>query len=289
MIENRRFTGASGSGLAAGVFRPASPRGVSALLLHGGGQTRHAWDKTARGLAQAGIHVTALDQRGHGGSDWIADGSYAFADFAADASAVADALARETGLRPVAVGASLGGIAALLAIGQRADVFAGLALVDVTPRLDPQGVANVRDFMGAKAGDGFASPQEAADAIAAYLPHRPRPKSLEGLRKNLRRRDDGRFYWHWDPRFLAGPRAVGAHDGALHAALEAAARGLRVPALLVRGLDSELVGAQEAAEFRALCPQAEFVDVAGARHMVAGDRNDAFAAAIVDFLLRRFG
>ena len=159
---------------------------------------------TARSLARAGIDAVALDQRGHGQSDWSAPGNYAFSDFAADVSLVAEALAGPAGRRPVLVGASLGGIAGLLAMGQRADVCAGLVLVDVTPQLDPQGVANVRSFMGANAQEGFATVEEAAAAIAAYLPHRPRPKSLAGLSKNLRLRADGRLYWHWDPRFLAG-------------------------------------------------------------------------------------
>ena len=286
--HSRVFAGSSGARLKASTFDAAAPLGLTALLLHGGGQTRHAWDTTARALARAGINAVALDQRGHGESDWIADGSYNFADFAADVTGVTDAIAAADGRRPVVVGASLGGIAALLAMEQRGDVIAGLVLVDVTPQLDPQGVANVRSFMGANAQEGFASVAEAADAIAVYLPHRPRPKSLDGLSKNLRLRVDGRFYWHWDPRFLVGPHPVGAHDADLLAALAGVARNASVPLLLVRGVESELVRDREVAEFRALCPQAEFVDVAGARHMVAGDRNDAFSGAIVEFLLRRF-
>ena len=240
-------------------------------------------------MAGAGVTAIALDQRGHGDSAWVDDGAYAFADFAADLCAVADAVAMQEGAAPVFVGASLGGIAAMLAMGQRTDVCSGLVLVDVTPWLDPNGVANVRGFMSARARDGFSSVQEAADAIAAYLPHRPAPKSLEGLRKNLRQRDDGRYYWHWDPRFLDGPRPVSAHDAALSQQLAAAVHRARVPMLLVRGQSSELVGAQEVAAFRALCPQAEYADIEGARHMVAGDRNDAFSAAVVGFFTRRFG
>lgn len=287
--RDRFYTGASGARLAASLFAPAGPSRVTALLLHGGGQTRHAWDKSARALARNGVAVVALDQRGHGQSDWLGDGRYGFADFAADVTAVADAIAADTGTRPVAVGASLGGIAAMLAMRLRPAVFAGLILVDVTPELDLQGVARVRNFMGANASGGFASVEAAADAIAAWLPHRPRPKSLGGLSKNLRQRDDGRYYWHWDPQFLKGPHPVDAHDGALRGQLQAALAATAIPVLLVRGLESELVRDKEVADFRAHCPAAECVDVAGARHMVAGDRNDAFAAAIVEFLARRFG
>jgi pimeloyl-ACP methyl ester carboxylesterase len=175
-----------------------------------------------------------------------------------------------------------------MALGRDPAVFAGLVLVDVTPRMDPAGVDHVQGFMRARAREGFATIEEAAEAIAAYLPHRPRPTSLAGLRKNLRHDPDGRWRWHWDPRFLDGPRSVDREREAVEQELTAAARSLVVPTLLVRGRSSELVSEAHAAEFRALAPRADYVDIAEARHMVAGDRNDAFTEAILDFLDRRF-
>jgi pimeloyl-ACP methyl ester carboxylesterase len=177
----------------------------------------------------------------------------------------------------------------LLALGETdAAPFSGLVLVDVVPRMDPGGVAHIQGFMRARAAEGFASVEDAAEAVAAYLPHRARPKSLDGLKKNLRHCKDGRWRWHWDPAFLDGPRPVGADFEAVERRLIAASHSLSVPTLLVRGGSSELVTAEAAREFLGWAPEAEFVDVADARHMVAGDRNDAFAAAIVDFLSRRF-
>jgi pimeloyl-ACP methyl ester carboxylesterase len=274
-----------GTILAAGAGASRPP----VLLLHGGGQTRHACVGTARRLAEAGFDAVAVDQRGHGDSAWAADGAYAFEDFAADARMLSGAVKRELGRKPVAVGASLGGIAALMALGRHPDAFAGLVLVDVTPRMEAEGVAQVQGFMRSKARDGFASIEDAADAVAAYLPHRPRPRSLDGLRKNLRHDADGRWRWHWDPRFLDGPRPVTTDGPRVEEELVAAARGLAVPTLLVRGRSSELVSEARANEFRALAPGADYVDIADARHMIAGDRNDAFTAAIIDFLARRFG
>jgi len=280
------FTGAAGNRLVADVFGETGP---SVLLLHGGGQTRHSWRETGRRVAASGSVAHALDQRGHGDSDWIADGSYAFPDFADDAAAVADALAARTGRTPVVVGASLGGIAALLAAGAAAQagrppVFSALVLVDITPRVDVEGVARIQGFMRAHAKEGFGSITEAADAVAAYLPHRPRPSSHQGLKKNLRLHGDGRWRWHWDPRFLDGPRPIATGRGEIEAALVAAARRIAVPALLVRGTSSELVTEEHAREFLELVPHAEYMDVTGARHMVAGDRNDRFSAAILGFL-----
>jgi pimeloyl-ACP methyl ester carboxylesterase len=282
---SRAFEGAQGNRLVAsemGVGRPV-------LLLHGGGQTRHAWSRTARRLAEAGWHAVALDQRGHGDSAWVADGAYAFPDFAADAAAVARQIAREQGQVPVSIGASLGGIASLLALREPGEpVFAGLILVDVVPRMNPRGVDHIQGFMRDRAHDGFASIEEAAEAVAAYLPHRPRPASLDGLKKNLRLDSNGRWRWHWDPRFLDGSRSVNKNWPAVEERLLAATAQLSVPTLLVRGGSSELVSPGAAADFLSLAPAAAYVDVAGARHMVAGDRNDVFADAILAFLRDRF-
>jgi pimeloyl-ACP methyl ester carboxylesterase len=156
--------------------------------------------------------------------------------------------------------------------------------VDITPRVDLGGVAKVTGFMREHARDGFASVEEAADAVAAYLPHRPRPASNEGLKKNLRLHDDGRWRWHWDPRFLEGrgPDSVDRPDR--ERALHDGAKSLKMPVLLVRGGSSELVQEEHVKEFLTLVPHASYADVAGARHMVAGDRNDQFSEAILKFL-----
>jgi pimeloyl-ACP methyl ester carboxylesterase len=159
-------------------------------------------------------------------------------------------------------------------------------LVDITPRVDLSGVEKVQSFMRAHAKEGFGSIAEAADAVAAYLPHRPRPRSHEGLKKNLRLHPDGRWRWHWDPRFLDGKRRVGSGSDQIEQGLVDAARRISIPTMLVRGASSELVHEQHAKDFLELVPHASYVDVGGARHMVAGDRNDQFANAIKSFLVR---
>ncbi|MBV9261905.1 MAG: alpha/beta hydrolase [Pseudolabrys sp.] len=279
------FSGAARNRLMADVYGES---GLPVLLLHGGGQTRHAWRKTAEEIAQSSRTAYALDQRGHGDSDWIESGAYSFDDYAADAGTVARTLVERSGHKPVVIGASLGGIAALLAANnkKKGDAFAALVLVDITPTVDLSGVAKVQGFMRAHARDGFGSIAEAADAVAQYLPHRPRPRSHDGLKKNLRLHPDGRWRWHWDPRFLEGPHRIDDGRMKVQQELKAAAAGLRIPVLLVRGGSSELVQETHAQEFLALAPHAEYADVSGARHMVVGDRNDQFSAAILEFLSR---
>jgi len=316
-------------------------RGV-VLLLHGGGQTRHSWRRTGERMAAHGWSAIALDARGHGDSAWDPARNYSHLAMADDL----DEIVRQLGEPPVLVGASMGGITALVAQARAPRLGRALVLVDITPKLEPAGIRHIFEFM-TSAPDGFGSLEEAADAIAAYNPNRKRPANLDGLKKNLRLRD-GRWHWHWDPAFMqireearrelgddvlepAAPPApgglgvVGAADTAAVSAagsgaaavgtagsgaaagsdtggpdadefvrkadlavqsdnLRAAARSVRVPVLLVRGKQSDIVSEEGAAELLALIPHAEYVDVAGAGHMVAGDDNDVFAGRLGDFL-----
>ena len=174
----------------------------------------------------------------------------------------------------------------MLAASERPDAFGAVVLVDITPRMEQSGVDRILSFMGERSAAGFASVEEAADAIARYMPGRPRPSTNDGLAKNLRQRDDGRWYWHWDPRFVSGPLAVDSVVDERVDALEAGLAKLDCPILLVRGSRSDLVSERAVADFRAAVPHADYVDIAGAGHMVVGDRNDAFAGAVLDFLDR---
>jgi pimeloyl-ACP methyl ester carboxylesterase len=258
--------------------------GSPVVLAHGGGQTRHSWGATAEVLAAHGHRVVSIDLRGHGDSSWDPDGDYSMAAYRNDAVAVVDWI----GSQVAWVGASLGGMTGLHAVDAAPGSFSALVLVDITPRPASAGVNRILEFMGKDAANGFASLDDAADAIAAYQPHRPRPTDLSGLSKNLRRGDDGRWRWHWDPAFL-DMRTGGSSEHARdlhHGELESIARRLVLPVLLVRGKLSDLVTESEVAEFLDMVPHAQFVDVADAAHMIAGDKNDVFTDAVVEFLDR---
>jgi len=269
--------------LAADTYGPTD--GPPVVLFHGGGQTRHAWGGTARLLGDKGWRATTVDLRGHGDSDWAGSGDgsgYTLDEFAADVRTVAAVQTRP----PVLIGASLGGLSSLVAIGEapaRTTVATGLVLVDVAPRLEEKGIERIAEFMLGNL-DGFATLEEVADAVAAYNPHRPRPTDLSGLRKNVRLRDDGRWYWHWDPAFLLGGRHDETRSVRNEDRLEDAARAVTVPTLLVRGRQSDVLSEEGARNTLRLMPRARLVDVGGAGHMVAGDRNDAFNDAVLGFL-----
>ena len=277
--------GAGGLPLAAESI--GAPSAMPVLLAHGGGQTRRAWRRVMGDLADAGFYVVAFDMRGHGDSCWSALGAYEMRDFAADLVAIVSKMDR----RPALVGASLGGLAGLIAEGDLAKgSFASLTLVDIAPRMEPDGVMRVVGFMEEHVDNGFASPEAAAEVIARYMPHRRKRDAGEGLRHYLRQKQDGRFYWHWDPAFIrnimAAKRSHPDNQEQQSDALSKAAANLKLPLHLIRGASSDLVSDEAVSHLRQLVPHAEYTDIADATHMVVGDANDAFSAAILSFLNR---
>jgi pimeloyl-ACP methyl ester carboxylesterase len=265
--------------------RLGDPLASAVVFLHGGGQTRRSWGRAAAAVADRGWQAITVDLRGHGESDWAKDGDYRVISFAGDVLEVL----RHLPPRPVLVGASLGGFTSMLLAGELSpETVRAVVLVDIVPNMDPSGATRIHSFMADRMESGFDSLDEVADMIQEYNPHRPRPTDLDGLRTNLRR-GNGRWYWHWDPQFINGRSALPPIEVTeverLYAAVEEILRA-GVPMLLVRGQVSDLVTKERADEFLARFPEIDFVDVGGAGHMVAGDRNDLFAGAIVDFLAR---
>jgi pimeloyl-ACP methyl ester carboxylesterase len=271
-----RWPGAQGVSIAGDCW--GDPSGPLILLQHGGGQTRHAWKNVGETLGRAGYHAVAFDARGHGDSDWAPDGVYGQDIMVEDLRCVVAALGNR---RPVLVGASMGGGTSLVAVGEdRVDATA-LVLVDIAPQIEAEGVQKIQAFMNQKP-EGFDTLEEVAAAIGAYQPHRKPPKDLAGLAKNLRLGPDGRYRWHWDPRFMTLRREMDKRV----IRLEACARALVLPTLLVRGGLSDVLSEAGAQAFLQLCPHSEYVNITDAGHMVAGDRNDIFGNAVIDFLSR---
>ena len=225
------WLGAGGIRIAGDSWGPSD--GPLVLLQHGAGQTRHAWGGTGKLLGQAGYRAVAFDARGHGDSDWAPDGIYTQDVMVRDLECVVAALG---GRRPVLVGASMGGATSLVAVGEDHVDASALILVDIVPRVTAAGAGRIQAFMAQKP-EGFGSLEEVADAISSYQPQRTRPKSLDGLAKNVRLGTDGKYRWHWDPQYRSGTRDLERRMQRL----DACARRLQLPTLLVRGGLSDLV------------------------------------------------
>jgi len=274
----RRFHTPDGLTLAADVGGPSHASAV--ILLHGGGQTRHSWSGAMQHLIERGYFVVSYDARGHGDSDWSPHGDYSRKALASDLRAVLSTISGPVAL----VGASMGGITSFYAIGSaNYQIADALVLVDIALRPASAGVQKIQQFMTGHL-EGFATLGEAADAVTAYNPSRRRPSDPSGLMKNLRLREDGRLYWHWDPRMMEQPQRP--EPPSFTTELEGVANRVTVPTLLVRGGQSDIVDDDSVEHIRRLVPQTEVFEVPGAGHMVAGDRNDAFNEGVFAFLAR---
>lgn len=279
MHSERNYRSPDGVTLAADEAGP--DHAPTVILLHGGGQTRHSWSGAMKALVGQGYRVINYDARGHGDSGWTKTGGYSLDDRAADLETIAAGLTQPFAL----VGASLGGATAIHAVA-RGLRPAAIVLVDIVPKPEPRGIDRIVAFMRGTQ-NGFDTIDDAISAVAAYNPHRTRPSDPEGLRRNLREREDGRLYWHYDPRIVTAEPEKEHHAVVQQSAL-ALADHREMPMLLVRGLSSDVVSDDGIAAFRAIVPQLQVSDVSGAGHMVSGDRNDAFNSEVIAFLDRVF-
>ena len=272
-----KFKVSSGLNIAASSWgRDSDPL---VILLHGGGQTRHAWGETGEKLSQNGFYVLALDLRGHGDSDWHPNGEYGVDNYKKDIVSILKEIKKPAAF----IGASLGGMTSLSIAGDpelREKCWA-LVMVDIGLYPNLEGSQEIVEFMHS-GSEGFASIEEAAESVANYLPHRKRPRDNRGLEKNLRLKDDGRYYWHWDPRFLdSRPKDIPEDYKEKQKSF---AKVVETPTLLIKGAMSNILTQNEVDDFLKVITHSEFVEIKDAAHMVAGDRNDIFAVAAIDFL-----
>lgn len=272
--------GGQGNRIAIERFGPRD--GAVVILLHGGGQKRQSWQRSGTLLASEGWQVIAPDLRGHGDSDPAPDGDYGYNRLVEDLASLIEA----SGGNPILVGASLGGKIALAATAMLSPgTIRALVLVDAVPRSLEGGVARVAHILRTPSA-GFASPQEAAEMLAASN-GTPSAASDAGarLRRNMRVDEAGRWHWHWDPWFFDPSHGLGIQPALSR--LEDAARRVTMPALLVRGEHSDVTDASGAAALAMYIPHLQIEVIEGAGHMVVHDRNEAFNLTLLDFLRRR--
>lgn len=265
-----------GDGLSLAGEAFGDPAAPPVLFFHGGGQSRSAWRGSARRVAESGYYGVTLDLRGHGQSDWAADGDYHVSAFGRDAIALTSQFDRPVTL----VGASRGGQAAL--IGGAASAPGAVRLImlaDVAPDMRDDGVEGIRAFF-AESAEGFDNLDDAADALSRHL-GQPRLPDAGPLGRSMRRDVAGRWHWHWDP--ATGRREFLHPPGENQAVLAAAAR-VTCPVILIRAELSHLLTDAGVARFQTLAPQLDVRWAPGAHHMFTADRNDAFATELLDGL-----
>ncbi|HXJ81860.1 MAG TPA: alpha/beta hydrolase [Candidatus Methylomirabilis sp.] len=248
------------------------------LLLHGFSGHAHTWDTFARAMCDR-FHVLALDQRGHGDSDWAKDGAYRPDDHARDIRGLYERL----GLRAaVVIGLSMGGRNAIAFTAAHPARVERLVIVDIGPDIDPKGAERV-GRMAAEAPEAFGSVDEAVAYLRRYatLTSAAAEASLRyRVEHGVKALPDGRYTWKYD-RFLRDQRRKGA---APPVDLWPAARRITVPTLIVRGSESDIFSPETAKRMLELIPGSQFVEIPGAGHSVPAEAPEAFERAVRQFL-----
>jgi pimeloyl-ACP methyl ester carboxylesterase len=246
--------------------------GLPLLLLHGSAQTAHSWDEVAPDLARD-HHVIALDQRGHGDTDWAPEGTYSRQDFVEDVGAFLDHLGWPTA---TLMGLSMGGLNALAFTAERPERVRGLVMVDIAPRVERAGGEAIRSHLTMY---DFASFEDAVNSAHQFNPRRSLENIRDRLQHAMRQTPEGRWVYKFDPAIVARFRED--MEG-----LWTDVQRVRCPALLVRGSESPILAAESARRFRQECPGAAIAEVPGAGHSVMGDNPSGFLAAVRPFLER---
>lgn len=262
------------------------PQAPAVVLLHGGNQSAHSWDLVSLNLS-ADHHVLALDQRGHGDSEWSRGAHYTVADMREDARAF---LAAAAGQQPVLVGHSMGGMVTLALACAHPELLRAVVVVDIGPEVNERGSRMIRDFVGRNVE--FDDLEEFLDRVEQYDPYRSRAHIERTVKYNLLRRADGRYVSKADRRRFApaGDAAGGEARNRLPGAptLDDIA-ALALPVLIVRGAESNVLEASAAERFAAALPNGELVVVDGCGHNVASQNTPGFLAAVKPFLERVCG
>jgi esterase len=253
----------------------AKPNAPTLVLLHGYTGHARSWDALARTL-QARYRVVALDQRGHGQTDWAPRDRYDTSEMVADLEAFVAALGLD-GF--VLLGLSMGGLVSIGYAGKRPTQLAKLVIVDIAPEIDVEGLKRIQ--AGVVRSDVFESRDEAVARARADNPIPPLEHLRYRVEYSLMRRDDGRYTYRYDPalRDPANPRkGIPAEEGWRLVA------NINVPTLLVRGEVSDILSRGVAARMAETIPNCRLVEVAGSGHPVPLDKPDGFVAALGGFL-----
>ena len=245
------------------------------LLLHGYTGHARSWDAFAEAMTDR-YRVVALDQRGHGETEWAPPDQYLNEHMVSDIRAFVAAL----GLRDLALlGLSMGGRVAIHYAGERPPELARLVIVDIGPETVAGGAARIQ--AGTQARDVFDSPEEAFAQQRAANPRPPEEHQRYRVIHNLMQTADGTWTWRYD-RALRDPSNPRPRPTAEEG--WAAVRNINVPTLILRGELSDILARDIAERMATEIPDARLIEVEGSGHSIPLDRPDEFAEAVRTFL-----
>ena len=251
------------------------PNAPDLLLLHGYTGHARSWDAFAAAMTDR-YRVLALDQRGHGQTEWAKPDAYHTREMVADVEAFVAALGLVNfGL----LGLSMGGLVSIGYAGKRPAALGKLVIVDIAPEIDTLGLKRIQS--GVVRSDVFATRDEAFARAREDNPVPPAEHQRYRVDYSLMRRADGRYTYRYD-RALRDPN--NPREGIPAEEAWRLVANIAVPTLLVRGERSDILSAPVAAKMAKTIANCRLVEIAGSGHPVPLDKPDAFLEAVRTFL-----
>jgi len=239
------------------------------LLLHGGNQSAHSWDLVSLHLSDR-YHVFALDQRGHGDSEWNREQDYSIDSMVGDAVAfIADQQLRD----PIVFGHSMGGRIALTMATEHPELARALVIVDVGPEISAEGSKTIQHFVVHNVE--FDDLEIFLDNVQKYDPFRTRAHIERTVKYNMLRRADGKYISKVDHRRIPLRNSELTLDHV---------RTLKCPVLVLRGAESNILEPEAAVRFVDALPNGRLVTVPRCGHNVHSGNTPGFLEAITPFL-----
>jgi pimeloyl-ACP methyl ester carboxylesterase len=245
------------------------------LFLHGGALSARTWDVVCLGLRGA-YHCVALDQRGHGDSEWSPIMDYAPEAHGRDIDGVLNALGFE---RVILVGQSMGGLNSFVYTGQHPERVVALALIDVGPEIRMAGAQRIGQFVSNTAE--LDSIEAFVELAMAFNPLRDRRLLTWSVRNNVRQLPNGKYVRKNDTRFF-GQVGIEEVSRRIEGYWRNAA-AIACPTLVVRGALSDVFLDDAAERFARTLPAGQWRRVEGAGHTVQGDNPAGLIAALRPF------
>jgi pimeloyl-ACP methyl ester carboxylesterase len=246
------------------------------LFLHGGGLNAHTWDLICLMLRDR-YHCLALDQRGHGDSEWEPTADYRFDAQVADLEGFIEKLKLQ---RPLLVGHSMGGFAAMGYAIRHATTMAGLVLIDIAPEISMTGSLRIRDFI--RMDREMDSVEDFVERALKFNPMRNRELLRRSLLHNLRQLPNGRWTWKHDPN--RRPKNFENERDERKAMIMDNAQNIVCPTLVMRGARSDVLSDDNAKEFAESVPNGRWLRIENAGHTIQGDNPRALLDALDPFL-----
>ncbi|HZP46400.1 MAG TPA: alpha/beta hydrolase [Candidatus Binataceae bacterium] len=246
------------------------------VFLHGGGLNAHTWDVVAL-MLRGEYHCLALDQRGHGDSEWEPTADYSHDKQVQDIEGFIEKLGLE---RPLLVGHSMGGFAAIGYAIAHADKLAGLVLVDVGPELSMDGAKRIRDFVSQ---DRVLDSVDAfVERAMAFNPRRNPTLLRRSLMHNLRRLPNGKWTWKHDPNRMSPDLMKERVERTRQ--IQRDIHQISCKTLIMRGEHSDIFSDANARKFAESLPAGRWIKIPNAGHTIQGDNPAGLLEALRPFL-----